>query len=131
MPVPLSTAVAVSLGGAVGALARVGLGEAVASDAGAWPWGTLLANLAGTALLAALVGALVRLPASGRLAPAIGGGLCGALTTFSALQVEAIRLGAESGPLAGVGYGAVSLVGGLALAFGVLALTRRVLQVSG
>src|SRR5690606_41567601 len=41
---------AVFLGGALGALLRAGLSEALPHGATGWPWGTFVANLAGTAL---------------------------------------------------------------------------------
>jgi CrcB protein len=42
---------AIFVGGAVGALARVGLVAAGLVDAGEWPWPTFVANVAGAFLL--------------------------------------------------------------------------------
>ena len=46
----------------------------------------------------------------------VGGGLCGALTTFSTLQVEVVRLARDVGPATAAGYGLLSLAAGLAVA---------------
>ncbi|MBK6311985.1 MAG: CrcB family protein [Candidatus Microthrix sp.] len=58
----------------------------------AWPLGTLVVNLSGGFILGLIVGAtrdgsLGPLPAA-----ALGTGLCGALTTFSTVSVEVVRL---------------------------------------
>jgi fluoride exporter len=53
-----------------------------------WPWATFAANLVGTALLGYFVTRLQeRLPPSTFRRPLLGTGLCGALTTFSTLQL--------------------------------------------
>ena len=76
---------AVFIGGAAGALARAGVLEAWPPVAGHWPWATLVVNVAGAALL----GWVVAGPRAHRL---LGTGFCGALTTFSALQLELLRM---------------------------------------
>ena len=79
--------VAILAGGAGGALARGGLQRAFPADGG-WPWGTFIANLAGTFVLGWLVTRLTERVAPTRLwRPFLGTGLCGAFTTFSAFQV--------------------------------------------
>jgi CrcB protein len=72
---------AVFAGGVAGALARAGLTEAWPPQAGHWPWATFLVNVAGAALLGWIV-------SGARLHRLIGTGFCGALTTFSTLQLE-------------------------------------------
>jgi CrcB protein len=72
---------AVYVGGCVGTLARAGVAEGIA-----WPWCTLLVNVAGAALLGYVITAV---PAR---RPLLGTGLCGGLTTFSTLQLEALKL---------------------------------------
>ena len=47
---------AILAGGAAGTLARAGVNELLPHDPGAWPWATLLVNLAGTFILAAATG---------------------------------------------------------------------------
>jgi fluoride exporter len=81
------TALLVVLGGAVGAPLRylVGLwGNR------ALPWGTLLVNVAGSALLGALGGLGTALPDP--FAALLGAGFCGALTTYSTFGLEVVAL---------------------------------------
>lgn len=118
---------AISLGGALGALARAGLSEAVASDPGAWPWATFTVNVVGAALLGYFATRLQeRLPPTRYRRPFLATGVCGALTTFSTLQVELIRmLDHHHGGLA-LGYAAASIAAGFAAVALATSLTRRV-----
>jgi CrcB protein len=102
---------AIFAGGMLGALARVALAEAFPHARDVWPWTTFAVNLAGALLLG---WAVTRLPPASYSRPFIGIGVCGALTTFSTLQLELLRmLDAGSSALA-LGYAAASLAGGLA-----------------
>jgi CrcB protein len=101
---------AVFAGGCLGALARAALGEWLPYEPGTWPWATFAANLAGSALLAWIV---VRgTPVSRRL---VGTGFCGALTTFSALQLELLEMLDAGHALLAAAYVAASVAGGLVL----------------
>jgi fluoride exporter len=109
---------AIFIGGVLGALARFGLVEALPPHPGSWPWATFVANIAGAFALGYLSTRLQeRLPLSAYRRPFAGTGVCGALTTFSTVQVELLdMLDDGSGGLA-VGYAVASLVAGtLALA---------------
>lgn len=118
-------AAAVFAGGCLGALARAGLDRAIPADR-AWPWATLSANLVGTALLAWFATRLQeRLPPTTYRRPLLGTGLCGALTTFSTLQIEVIRLGRDGHTALAAAYLAVTLVAGLVAMFVVTRLVRR------
>ncbi|MFL5816249.1 MAG: fluoride efflux transporter CrcB [Conexibacter sp.] len=102
---------AIFAGGALGAVARVVLAEAFPHARDAWPWTTFAVNLVGALLLG---WAVTRLPPASYGRPLLGIGVCGALTTFSTMQLELLRmLDAGSAPLA-LAYAAASLVGGLA-----------------
>jgi CrcB protein len=104
---------AVFVGGFLGAVARAGLVEAFPHGAGQWPWATFAANVAGAFALGALTTRLQeRMPLSAYRRPFVGTGLCGALTTFSALQLELLELldGAHLGLAAG--YATASLAAG-------------------
>ena len=85
--------VAIFVGGAVGALARSGLAQWIPPRAGHWPWVTFGVNVAGAFLLGYFATRLQeRLPLSAYRRPLLGTGLCGALTTFSTMQVELLRM---------------------------------------
>ncbi|MFO1018481.1 MAG: fluoride efflux transporter CrcB [Hyphomonadaceae bacterium] len=81
----------VAMGGAVGSLARFGVGVAMARWLGlAFPWGTLTVNILGglaMGLLAARVG-----PDTEHVRLALGVGVLGGFTTFSAFSLETVRL---------------------------------------
>lgn len=76
------TAVLVALGGAGGVLARYGLTQAVAG-----PWPTVAINLAGSFLLGLLVGWD---GVSGQARAALGTGVLGGFTTYSAFTVQVV-----------------------------------------
>ena len=114
------------LGGALGALLRAGLSEAFPHQAAGWPWGTFLANLAGTALMAWLFFHIHHgLPAEARRRRLFEPGLCGALTTFSTLQLELLRLLDEGAAGTALAYATVSVGLGLAIAWLGVHLTRE------
>lgn len=118
---------AVFAGGTVGALGRAGLDRLLPVDAGSWPWSTFTVNVAGTILLAYFATRLQeRLPPSTFRRPLLGTGLCGALTTFSTLQVELVRLARDGDAALAAGYVAATLGAGLVAMYGVTVMTRRV-----
>lgn len=103
---------AIYLGGASGALLRVGLAEAFPPAAGAWPWATFAANMAGALLLGYFFVAFREHPEERLAHPFLGIGVCGALTTFSTLQLELFEL-VDDGHLAlAASYCVVSLGAG-------------------
>lgn len=84
---------AIFAGGFIGAVARAELVEGFPHDAGSWPWATFIANIAGAFLLGHFVTRLQeRLPLSSYRRPLLGTGLCGALTTFSTMQIELLQM---------------------------------------
>jgi CrcB protein len=124
---PLGLHAAVIAGGVIGALARAGLDRALPAGVHGWPWSTFVVNLGGTVLLGYFVTRLhERLPPSTFPRPLLGTGLCGALTTFSTLQVELIRLARNGEAGLAAGYLAASVGGGLLLVYLATAAVRRV-----
>jgi fluoride exporter len=105
---------AIFLGGAIGALARYGLAEALPHEAGTWPWATFAANVAGALALGYLTTRLQeRLPPSAYRRPLLGTGLCGALTTFSTMQVELLQMLDHGEAGLAASYAAASIAAGV------------------
>ena len=119
--------VAIFAGGVAGALARAGLAEGLPHAPGEWPWATFAVNVLGAFLLGYFATRLQeRLPLSAYRRPFLGTGICGALTTFSTMQVELLKMldGGHVGLAAA--YAAASVAAGLAAVWAATALTRRV-----
>ncbi|WP_448615001.1 fluoride efflux transporter CrcB [Modestobacter sp. URMC 112] len=125
---------AAAVGGALGALARWGVGEELPSAT--WPVATLLVNLTGCLLIGVLLAVLsARPPARPWLRPFLATGVLGGWTTYSTFAVDVVRL-AEAGAWGVAGaYVLVSVAGGvLAVAAGLLlgwAAVGRPAEVAG
>lgn len=117
----------VAAGGVLGSLGRWLVGGALPHPAGGFPWATFVVNVTGALAMGLLVAYLVERPGAHRLLrPFVGVGVLGGWTTFSALAVDAVQLGAGDHVQEAILYvGATFLVGTLAVATGVL-LGRRV-----
>jgi CrcB protein len=126
------TALLVALGAAVGAPLRYVVERRLA---GAYPWGTWTVNVAGSAILGATVGYVVRHGAtdpSTALLALVGTGFCGSLTTFGGFAAQVVDLAAApaGAPLSSrswraVGYGTVSVLACVAVAAVCYAATSR------
>jgi CrcB protein len=117
---------AIFVGGFAGALARAGLVEALPHSATQWPWPTFIANVAGALALGYFVTRLQeRLPLSAYRRPLLGTGFCGALTTFSAMQVELLRMLDEHEYGLAAAYSTASVAAGLAAVALATNLVRR------
>jgi fluoride exporter len=117
---------AIFVGGFIGAIARAELGEALPADPGAWPWATFAANLAGAFLLGWFATRLQeRLPPSAYQRPFVGTGVCGALTTFSTMQLELLRMLDREHLGLALAYAAASVALGFAAVFMATNLARR------
>jgi CrcB protein len=124
-PLTASLIVVVALGGAAGTLLRAALADAHPAHGGAWPWTTFAVNLAGAALLGVVVTAVdEHVHPAPRLHGLLATGLCGALTTFSTIQVEALRLGRDGHAGLALAYVAASIAAGLLLVALATAATR-------
>jgi fluoride exporter len=96
-------------------LGRVGLEQAWPSAAGSWPWVTFAVNIAGALMLGCLMAGLRRrgsisIPAYRLLAT----GFCGALTTFSTMQIELLGMLDRARYGLALGYVSASVMGGYA-----------------
>ena len=118
---------AIFVGGAIGAVGRAGFEKAFPATGDRWPWATFLVNVLGAALLGYFVTRLQeRLPPSTYPRPLAGTGLCGALTTFSTLQVEVIELVRNGHVALGISYMVVSVIAGLLAVYFTTVTVRRV-----
>jgi CrcB protein len=121
---------AIYAGGMLGAVARVGLSRTFPLSGGGWPWATFAANVSGALLLGYLVTRLQeRLPQSTYRRPLLGTGFCGAYTTFSTVQVEALTMLDHGRYGLALGYAAASVAAGLIAVWVVTAAVRRVRMV--
>jgi fluoride exporter len=125
--IDLRELLAIAGGGAIGALARIGLAQAFPTSAGHWPWATFAVNIAGALMLGYFVTRLQeRLPVSTLRRPLLGTGLCGALTTFSTVQIELLKMADSHRYGLAVGYLLASVIGGYLAVFTTSVLVRRV-----
>ena len=118
--------VAVFVGGVAGALLRAGAERAFPAAAQGWPWTTFVVNIGGALALGVFATRLQeRLPPSTLKRPLLGTGFCGALTTFSTLQVEVLQLARHGRPWVAAAYLGSSVVAGLVGLQLATAFTRR------
>ncbi|MCL7930720.1 fluoride efflux transporter FluC [Halomonas llamarensis] len=109
----------VMFGGALGALLRLWLGNAVSRRLGErFPWGTLTVNLSAALLLGAVFGAWqvleVSLDGLGWGIAAVG--LLGGYSTVSSLSLQTLTLWQQTRRQAAANYLLTSVAGGIALA---------------
>jgi fluoride exporter len=112
------TLLLVAVGAAVGAPLRYFTDRFIqARHDTIFPWGTLTVNVAGSLILGVFVGMATTGCLDSAIITALGPGFCGALTSYSTLGYETLRL-AEDGSrfLAGVNI-VISLFAGLGAAF--------------
>jgi CrcB protein len=117
---------AVFAGGFLGAIARVALAQWWAVDPGAWPWATFAANIAGAFILGYASASLrSRAPVASLRLRFLGTGFCGALTTFSTLQLELLRMLDDGHGALALAYAVASVAVGLAAVVGAAGVARR------
>jgi CrcB protein len=123
-----SELVAIFAGGCAGALTRLAVVQGLTARPGDWPWATFLVNVVGAFLLGVLITWVHERRAAppGYLPPLLGTGFCGALTTFSAMQLDLLRL-LDAGRIGlAVAYALGSVAAGLAGVVLASGLVRRI-----
>jgi len=104
----------IGMGGAAGAMARYGLAGWVQGRAGfQFPWGTLVVNVLGSALIGAALRYLEATPVSIEVRACITVGLLGAFTTFSTFSYETVALIEERAVGRALAYSLGSLLLGI------------------
>jgi len=105
----MRTAVAIAFAGALGALARYGVGGLILTKTGrTFPWETFAVNMSGSFVLGFLFTVMAeQLTTASWLRAAVTIGFVGAYTTFSTLEYETYRL-LENGAL---GLAAANVLG--------------------
>lgn len=92
-----------------------------------WPWVTFGVNIVGAFLLGYFVTRLhERLPLTRYRRPFLGTGFCGALTTFSTMQVELLRMLDHGDIGVAIGYAVASIAAGFAAVWLATSVVRRV-----
>jgi fluoride exporter len=120
----------VAAGGAIGSMARYGLGVQAGRLLGSgWPYGTFAVNLIGGFLMGALVGYLALRGGAEqeKLRVLLGVGVLGGFTTFSAFSLETALMIERRDYGQAFGYVAASVILGVAALFAGLMLARKVL----
>jgi len=115
--------VLIAAGGALGSLARYGVGVFAARAFGVhFPWGTLIVNVLGGLAMGVLAARLGPEHEPARLL--IGVGVLGGFTTFSTFSIETVRMLQQSPLLAGL-YVAASVLLSVAACWAGLALASH------
>lgn len=106
----------VGIGGAIGAVCRYLVGEAVSSES--FPFGTLTVNVLGSFVL----GFVTFLGVGDDVLLLVGTGACGSFTTFSSFSFDTVRLWEEGTPDRSIAYAVANVLGAL-LAIGLAWVT--------
>jgi CrcB protein len=116
--------VALGLAGSLGAVARFVLDSIVRTRLDYdFPFGTLLINVSGSALLGLLAGLVLFHGAPSDLERIAGTGFCGGYTTFSTASFETVRLAQRGDVRAAVASFAGTLIACLAAAGALIAVS--------
>lgn len=117
----------IAAGGALGATGRHLMGQFAMRQFGPdWPWGTLIVNVAGGLAMGLLVGWLAAAERADAtmLRFALGVGLLGGFTTFSAFSLEVVLMVERNTWGAAAAYVSVSVIGAVAAVFAGLFIAR-------
>lgn len=118
----------VAAGGAIGSVARYGVGRLMGPQlTGAVPWQTFFVNATGAFLIGLLLVAAARLGWPGWWRPFLAVGILGGYTTFSTFALETVELALRGAYATAGAYAAGSLVVGLLAAAAGIFLGRAVL----
>lgn len=117
---------AVFIGSGLGGMLRHGVGLVAVRHGGlAFPWGTLVINVAGSALMGMVVGLFAaRGVGNAELRLFLTTGIIGGFTTWSTFSLDAFTLWERGQALAAIGYVAASLILSLVALAGIVYVGR-------
>ncbi|MDG5471979.1 CrcB family protein [Jeotgalibacillus sp. ET6] len=121
----LKNVLAIAAGGALGTLSRYFLNAQTLSFWNGLPVATVLENLSGSFLLGLLIGVLIHRPTKEWVKLGLGTGFCGGFTTMSTLASDTLFMNSTYSPFHSGIYVAISLFGGIILAFAGLHLGEK------
>jgi fluoride exporter len=129
--VPWDVLAVIAAGGALGSLARWGVGELLPWHGDGFPWATFVENVSGAFALGVLMVLLLdQWPPRRYVRPFVGVGLLGGYTTFSTYMLEARQLLAgDRAPLA-LAYLGGTLVTGLLAVWAGIVVARLAVRLS-
>jgi CrcB protein len=117
---------AVFAGGFLGAVARAELDAGIDLAPGHWPWATFIVNISGAFLLGYFAARVrLRLPLVAHHRAFLEVGFCGALTTFSTMQLELLDMLDTNRVGLAAAYAAASIVFGYLAVGAATRLVRR------
>ena len=120
------TALMVAIAGALGCLARYGVGLAGQRLLGdRFPWGTLAVNLVGSFAIGAVMVLAEARQLDPRVRVAVVGGFIGGFTTYSAFAYETLALAERRSAAAAAAYAGLTILGCFVACGAGLLLTRR------
>lgn len=125
----LGVLAAISVGGALGSLARWGVGAALPHGSGGVPWSTFLDNVVGAFLLGTLMVLVLEVwPPTRLVRPFLGVGVLGGFTTFSTYLLDTQDLLRSGRPGTALLYLFGTLVVGLLASWSGVTVTRAVVE---
>jgi CrcB protein len=129
MRAPRSVLAAISVGGAVGAIARWSIATALPASPDGFPWATFVINISGCLFIGVLMVLVTDVWTEHKLVrPFLGVGVLGGYTTFSTYTVDIQRL--LNGNAAGIAlvYLVATIIGALCAATTGIVVTRLALR---
>lgn len=120
---------AVAAGGAVGSLARWGVGEALPHATGSFALATFLVNVAGCLLIGALMVLVLEVwPPTRLVRPFLGVGVLGGFTTFSTSMLDTTQLVRAGHPGTAAAYLFGTLAAAIVAVWASMTTTRTVVE---
>jgi CrcB protein len=120
----------ISLGGAIGSVARWAVAQALPHAPSAFPWATAVTNVTGCFALGVLVMLAQEVwPPSRYMRPFAAVGVLGGYTTFSTAMLDTRSLAAAGRPALAAGYAVGTTLAGLGAVAAAIVLTRAAVRI--